>query len=106
MRGRKIDPEKYTNDMKSALAVILDEGAPKTSSSKRAALMLYREIRKLMPNARAKDVGVEALWIGREEYPTQDEKLAWFRDHAIRAAISVPLAIDREKRVGAVGESG
>ena len=104
MRGRKIDPEKYTNDMKSALAVILDEGAPKTSSSKRAALMLYREIRKLMPIARAKDVGAEAIWIGREEYPTLDGELAWLRDHAIRAAVSIPLAADRMKKVSALVE--
>ena len=102
MRGRKIDPEKYTDDMKSALAVILDEGAPEISSSQRAALTLYREIRKLMTNARAKDVGAEAIWIGREEYPTQDKKLAWLRDHTIRAAISVPLAVDREMRVSAL----
>lgn len=104
MRGRKIDPEKYTDNMKSALAVILDENAPQKSSSKRAALALHLEIRKLMPNARPKDVGAEAIWIGREEYPTQDEKVAWLRDHAVRAAISVPLTIDREEKGSALGE--
>lgn len=104
MRGRKIDPATYTAEMKSALWVILDESAPEKSSSQRAALALFREIRKQMPNARAKDVGAEAIWIAREEYPTQDGKLAWLRDHVIRAAISVPLAADRERQVSALGE--
>ncbi|MDE4175840.1 hypothetical protein PXK01_16890 [Phaeobacter sp. PT47_59] len=102
MRGRKIDPVTYTAEMKLALEVILKERDPKKSSSQRAALALYREIRKLMPNARAKEVGAEAIWIGREEYPAQDEELAWLRDRAIRKAISVPLAIDREKKVSAL----
>lgn len=104
MRGRKIDPVTYTAVMKLALEVILKERDPKKSSSQKAALALYREIRKQMPNARAKDVGTEAIWIAREEYPTQDRKLAWLRDHVIRAAISVPLAADRERQVSALGE--
>lgn len=102
MRGRKIDPSNYTDEMRSAIEVILDEGAVKKSSSCRAGMALYREIRKLMPHARAKDVAAEAIWIGREEYPTQDANLAWLRDHVIRAAISVPLTIDRKGKLNAL----
>lgn len=104
MRGRKVDPAQYTDEMRAAMAIILDECAPEKSSSRRAAWSLYRGIRTFMPNARAKDVAAEAIWIGREEYPAQDQRQAWLRDHILRAAISVPLAIDREKEVCALVE--
>lgn len=97
MRQRQIEPEQYTDKMRKALDVILDDCAPARSSSRRAAKHLYNELRKQMPMAGAGAVLAEAIWVGRNEYPSEKQKTRELRDHLIRVAVSVPMKVDRMK---------
>lgn len=97
MRQRQIEPEQYTDKMRKALDVILDDCDPARSSSRRAAKQLYKELRKQMPLAGAGTVLSEAIWVGRNEYPSEDQRTRELRDHFIRAAVAAPMAVDRMK---------
>ncbi|SFD81486.1 hypothetical protein SAMN04488049_13512 [Tritonibacter multivorans] len=97
MRQRQIEPEKYTETMRKALDVILDDCDPAKSSSKKAAKHLYKELRKQMPMAGAGAVLAEAIWTGRNAYPSDDQRTRELRDHLIRSAVRLPMAADRRK---------
>jgi hypothetical protein len=103
MKGRQVEPGQYTNKMRAALHVILEDSDPAKSSSRRAARQVYAELRKLMPLARPKAVASEAIWAGRNEFYFEDRRLARFRDHLIRSAVSVPLTWDRLGKLNAPG---
>ena len=97
MRQRQIEPDQYTDKMRKALDVILDDCAPSKSSSRKAAKHFFQEIRKQMPMAGAGAVLAEAIWVGRNEYPAEDQMQRELRDHLVRSAVSVPMAVDRMK---------
>lgn len=97
MRQRQIEPEQYTDKMRKALDVILDDCDPAKSSSRKAAKHLYKELRKQMPMARAGAVLAEAIWVGRNAYPSEDQRTRELRDHLIRSAVSLPMKADRMK---------
>ncbi len=97
MRQRYVDPGKYTEKMREALSVILDDCDPERPSSRRAAKQLYEELRKLMPLAGAGAVIAEAVWVGRNEYPFSEQRARRLLDHLILAALSVPM---KEHRLG------
>ncbi|ATG42380.1 hypothetical protein J4729_20845 [Leisingera sp. HS039] len=104
MKGRQVEPDQYTDKMREALNVILKDCDPAKSSSRKAGCQLYKELRKLMPIARPQDVASEAIWLGRNEYHSEDQRIAHLRDDLIRSAVSVPLTWDRQGRLSALGE--
>lgn len=103
MKGRQIEPKEYTDKMREALNVILKECDPTKSSFRKAGYEVYKELRKLMPIACPKDVASEAIWIGRVEFPSEDQRIARLRDNLIRSAVSAPLARDRLGKLNAPG---
>ena len=103
MRRRQVEPEQYTDKLREALNVILEDCNPAKPSSRRAAREVYVELRKLMPMAHPKDVASEAIWVGRNYLYSEDQKLAQFRDNLIRSAVSVPLTCGRQGRLSALG---
>lgn len=103
MKGRQVEPDQYTDKMREALNVILKDCDPAKSSSRKAGYQVYKELRKLMPIARPRDVASEAIWVGRNEYPSEDRRIARLRDDLIRSAVSVPLAWDRQEKLNAPG---
>lgn len=96
MRQRQIEPEQYTDKMRKALDVILDDCDPSRSSSRRAAKHFYKELRKQMPIAGAGAVLAEAIWVGRNEYPSEDQRTRELRDHLVRSAVSAQMTLDRK----------
>lgn len=103
MKGRQVEPDQYTDKMREALHVILKDCDPAKSSSRKAGCQVYKELRKLMPIARPRDVASEAIWVGRNECHTEDQQIARFRDDLIRSAVSVPLTWDRQRKFNAPG---
>lgn len=97
MRQRQIEPEQYTDKMRKALDVIFEDCNPAKSSSRKAAKYFYKELRKQMPMAGAGAVLAEAIWVGRNAYPSEDQRTRELRDHLIGSAVSVPMADDRKK---------
>lgn len=105
MRGqRQLEPEHYTDKMRKALDVILDDCDPETPSSRKAANQLYAELKNLMPLATAKAIGKEAVWMGRNVYGFTDQKTGSLRDRVIRSAVSVPMSRDRHGKFSALDE--
>ena len=96
MRQRQIEPEQYTDKMRKALDVILDDCDPSRSSSRRAAKHFYKELRKQMPMAGAGAVLAESIWVGRNEYPSEDQRTRELRDHLVRSAVSAQMTLDRK----------
>ncbi len=104
MRQRQIEPDQYTNKLREALKVILDDCDPAKSSSRKAAKQLFEELRKLMPLARSATVAAEAIWVGRIEYSSVDQEVGHLRDRLIRNAVSVPMSWDRKGKLSALVE--
>jgi hypothetical protein len=104
MKGRQVEPGQYTDKMREALDIILKDCDPAKSSSRKAGCQVYKELRKLMPIARPKDVASEAIWVGRNECHSENQRIARLRDDLIRSAVSMPLTWDRQGRLCALGE--
>lgn len=90
--GRKLEPEKYTDRLRSAAHVLLTDQDPRQQSSKLAAEQMYRELRKLLPLARSGQLLREAIWVGRNLFDFDDDRASRQRDHIIRSAVSKPMS--------------
>lgn len=86
MRGRQIEPEKYTLELRSAFELLIDSDHKPTV--RKAGTAVFKEIRKLLPNHHARDIAREAIFVARELCPVDDPALAQARDGHIRREIT------------------